>query len=55
VKSVTSFCGFEDVMANLLSLLTLHLPNSEDEVAQSEGVDLSCEPIQVEMVAEWDF
>jgi hypothetical protein len=41
VEGVTSPGGFEDMMANLLSLLTLHLPNSEGEAAQlmaSEGL-----------------
>jgi hypothetical protein len=40
VEGETSPGGFEDVMANLLSLLTLNLPNSEGEAAQlmaSEG------------------
>jgi hypothetical protein len=39
-EGVTSPGGFKDVMANLLSLLTLNLSNSEGKVAQlmaSEG------------------
>jgi hypothetical protein len=34
VEGVTSSGGFEDVMANFLSLLTLHLSNSEGKAAQ---------------------
>jgi hypothetical protein len=34
VEGVTSPGGFKDMMENLLSLLILHLPNSEGKVAQ---------------------